>query len=105
VSYPGVLTSTALSRRTSATCPLRSDGRADQIQAAAPATIGEAKLVPVSTWTPSGVPSGSSAIGVSTGTASPGAATSTAALLLLNDAGASVGPTAATLRTCGQAAG
>ena len=100
-----MLTSRALSRRTSATWPLLSDGRADQIHAAAPATIGEAKLVPVSTWTPSGVPSGSSAIGVSTGTASPGAARSTAALLLLNEAGASVWPTAATLRTCGQAAG
>ena len=73
-----------------ATWPLLSDGRADQTQAAAPATIGEAKLVPVSTCDAVGRAVGSSAIGVSTGTASPGAATSTAALLLLNDAGASV---------------
>jgi hypothetical protein len=80
-------------------------GRADQTHAAAPATIGEEKLVPESIVTPSGVPSVSRATGVSSETASPGAARSIAALRLLNDAGASAWLTAATLRTCGHAAG
>jgi hypothetical protein len=79
--------------------------RADHTQAAAPATIGEAKLVPLSAIVPSGVPSVSKAVGVSSGTPSPGAAMSTAALRLLNAAGASAWLRAATLRTWGHAAG
>ncbi len=71
-------------------------------QAAAPETIGAAKLVPLASVTPSSTPSSvSNAPGVATGICTPGAATSTAALEVLKNDGASDGFSEATDRTCG----
>src|SRR3954464_2313285 len=92
-------------RRMSATWPFVRSARADHTHAAAPATIGEAKLVPEAGVVVSAVPSGSKAGGTSTGTPSPGAETSMAAFALLKNAGWRLWLIAATLTTCGHAAG
>ncbi len=71
-------------------------------QAAAPETIGAAKLVPLPSVTPSAVPSSTSnAPGIASGTLTPGAATSTEVFSLLKPDGARFGSTAATDSTCG----
>src|SRR4051812_6979216 len=105
-SQPEGGTSVAEKRSTSATWPIDRSGRAVDSQAAAPETIGAAKLVPSATVTPSAAPSVvSNATGSAAGTCSPGAARSIASSTSENELGASVVPTDPTDSTCGNPAG
>ena len=101
-SKPGVLTSRALPRSTSAICAAESVGRSVQIHAAAAATIGDAKLVPAR---PDEYPLGSRESGTAPTMSTPGAERSTLCPTVENDATRSFSSVAATVKTCGHEAG
>src|SRR3954465_11610985 len=98
--------SRADSRSAAAPCAASRSGRTVHTQAAVAATIGDAKLVPLTVFHCAGSAGRGTGIdspGVGGGAAidSPGAARSTALLPLENAAGWSVLPVAAAVSTCG----
>src|SRR3954452_11888697 len=102
---PGLPTSRAPRRTTCAAWYGVSSGRAARTQATAAETIGAENDVPDTSAKPSGLPSGSKAVGTPARTSSPGALRSTAELWLEKYVARSSAPVAATVSTWGRLAG